>query len=121
MAIALAHRQATSSKLVEFDVGILRYLRVCGCCTGGERDGRTKQEWGGFLAKRTTTRTYMSLVIKLYLLSLDIYIIQLFSLDIISTIIHFGLAALTYIFSIIFHKSRSALLVLLLHPLVPDR
>ena len=49
------------------------------------------------------------------------YIIQLFSLDIISTIIHFGLAALTYIFSIIFHKSRSALLVLLLHPLVPDR
>ena len=49
------------------------------------------------------------------------YIIQLFSLDKISTIIHFGLAALTYIFSIIFHKSRSALLVLLLHPLVPDR
>jgi hypothetical protein len=53
-------------------VGILRYLRVCGCCTGGERDGKTKQEWGGFLTKRTTTRTYILLVIKLYLLSLDI-------------------------------------------------
>jgi hypothetical protein len=93
---------------------------VCGCCTRGERDGRTKQEWGGFLTKRTTTRAYIYIVGHKTIFTFIGCIIQLFSLDEISTIIHFGLAALC-VFSVIFHNSRSALLVSLLHPLVTDR
>jgi hypothetical protein len=72
----------------------------------GEGDGRIKQERGEFLTKRTTTRTYIFIGYKTIFTFIGC-IIQLFSLDKIYTIIHFGfgLAALT--FSVLYFTSRA--------------
>ena len=87
-------------------VWMVRGLRVCGCCTGGGGDGRTKQERDEFLTKRTTARTYILYIIGYKTIFTFIgYTIQLFSLDKISTIIPLGLAAL--IFSVSYFTSRA--------------
>ena len=84
---------------------------------GERRQNKTRVGW---VPCETNHNSYFHVIGYETMFAFIGHMIQLFSLDKLSTIIHFGLTAL-YIFSVIFHKSRSALLVLLLHPLVTDR
>jgi hypothetical protein len=85
---------------------------------------RGERRWNktrvGWVPHETNHNSYLYIIGYKTIFTFIGHVIQLFSLDKLSTIIHFGLAALC-IFSITFHKSRSALLVLLLHPLVTGR